>query len=95
MPHPFVHGPGSIGIAAAIAAILAAGAAVAAEAPAPAAGGLTALHCGHLIDTANGKMLGETTIVIEAGRIKDVASGTRRPRAPRPSTCRRKPACRV
>jgi imidazolonepropionase-like amidohydrolase len=36
-----------------------------------------ALQCGHLIDTANGRMLGETTIVIEGGRIKEVLSGTR------------------
>jgi imidazolonepropionase-like amidohydrolase len=56
-----------------------AGAAAAADAPAPVAGGLTALHCGHLIDTANGKMLGETSIVIEAGRIKEVSSGTQSP----------------
>ena len=78
MPHPFVDSP-SIGLAAAIAAVLMAGAAAAADAPAPAAGGLTALHCGHLVDTANGKMLGETTIVIDAGRIKEVSSGTQSP----------------
>jgi imidazolonepropionase-like amidohydrolase len=69
---------GSISIAAALAAILVAGTAAAADAPAL-AGGVTALHCGHLIDTANGKMLGETTIVIEAGRIKEVSSGTQSP----------------
>jgi imidazolonepropionase-like amidohydrolase len=79
MPHPAVDGPGSIGLAAALAAIFVAGAAAAADAPAPVAGGLTALHCGHLIDTANGKMLGETSIVIEAGRIKEVSSGTQSP----------------
>jgi imidazolonepropionase-like amidohydrolase len=33
------------------------------------------LHCGHLIDTAAGKLLGETTIVIDGERIKDVRSG--------------------
>jgi imidazolonepropionase-like amidohydrolase len=38
---------------------------------------VVALQCGHLIDTANGRMLGETTIVIEGGRIKEVLSGTR------------------
>ena len=70
---------GSISIAAAIAAILMAGTAAAADADAPAAGGVTALHCGHLIDTANGKTLGETTIVIDAGRIKEVSSGTQSP----------------
>jgi imidazolonepropionase-like amidohydrolase len=77
MPHPYVDSSRSIGIAAAIAALLTAGAAAAADAPA--AAGLTALHCGHLIDTANGKMLGETTIVIDAGRIKEVSSGTQSP----------------
>jgi imidazolonepropionase-like amidohydrolase len=40
---------------------------------------LTALHCGHLIDTAAGKMLGETTIVIENGRVREVSSGTQTP----------------
>jgi imidazolonepropionase-like amidohydrolase len=44
-------------------------------APAPA----TALLCGHLIDTANGKLLGETTIVIESGRVREVINGIRPP----------------
>ncbi len=43
------------------------------------AGDATALQCGHLIDTANGKMLGATTIVIEGGRIEEVSSGTQSP----------------
>ncbi len=34
-----------------------------------------ALHCGHLIDTVAGKLLGESTIVIEGERIKEVRSG--------------------
>jgi imidazolonepropionase-like amidohydrolase len=73
-----------IKIAPAVAAALAAGAAVlagtaaAADGPAPAAV-VTALQCGHLIDTANGKMLGATTILIEGGRIKDVVSGAQSP----------------
>src|SRR5271168_2520688 len=66
----------SISIVAAVAAILLAGAATAADAPAPA---VTALQCGHLIDTANGKMLGATTILIEGGRIKDVRGGAQSP----------------
>ncbi len=53
-------------------------AASAADAPAPAPA-VTALQCGHLIDTAGGKMLGATTILIEAGRIKEVASGVQSP----------------
>jgi imidazolonepropionase-like amidohydrolase len=70
----------SIALAAAVAAILmASGAAADAPAAAPADAAITALTCGHLIDTANGKMLGETTIVIEGGRIKEVASGAQPP----------------
>ncbi len=77
MPHPVIDSP-SIAVVAAVAVMFAGGAA-AADAPASAAGGLSALHCGHLIDTANGKMLGETTIVVDAGRIKEVSSGTQSP----------------
>ena len=69
-------------MAAAIAAILVAGfgtdIAGAGDADAPAAAPI-ALQCGHLIDTASGKMLGETTIVTEGGRIKEVLSGVRPP----------------
>jgi imidazolonepropionase-like amidohydrolase len=72
-----VDGRCSLTLAAAVAAILTAGAATAVDAPAAAS--VTALHCGHLIDTANGKMLGETTIVVEGGRIKDVLSGAQSP----------------
>jgi imidazolonepropionase-like amidohydrolase len=65
------------------AAILVAGFAVdiagAADPDAPAMAAVTALQCGHLIDTAGGKTLGETTIVIEGGRIKEVLSGVRPP----------------
>jgi imidazolonepropionase-like amidohydrolase len=55
------------------------GADSAADAPAPAAPAVTALQCGHLIDTANGKLLGATTIVIEGGRIKEVSNGVQSP----------------
>jgi imidazolonepropionase-like amidohydrolase len=40
--------------------------------PAPA---LTALHCGHLVDTVEGATLGPTTIVIEGKRVREVVSG--------------------
>jgi imidazolonepropionase-like amidohydrolase len=65
-------------LAAAITGILAAASAspAGADAPAPA---VTALECGHLIDTASGKMLGATTIVIEGGRIKEVVNGVQPP----------------
>jgi imidazolonepropionase-like amidohydrolase len=62
--------------AAAAAAGLFAGSAFADEAPPPA---VTALHCGHLIDTANGKTLGETIIVVEGGKVKSVESGSQSP----------------
>jgi len=59
-----------------VAAITAAGAAAAAD-DAPAA--VTALQCGHLIDTANGKMLGATTVVIEGGKIRELSNGVQSP----------------
>jgi imidazolonepropionase-like amidohydrolase len=67
--------------AAAAAMLVMSAAAAAADAPAtaPAAAAITALQCGHLIDTANGKMLGETTIVIEGGRVREVFSGVQSP----------------
>ncbi len=46
---------------------------VGAQAPAPATP--LALQCGHLIDTAAGKLLGPTLIVVEAGRIREVRGG--------------------
>lgn len=74
-------------LAAAAAALLASGCgalgAGAAEtespAAAPATAPATALQCGHLIDTAAGKTLGATTIVIEGGRVKEVSSGVQSP----------------
>jgi imidazolonepropionase-like amidohydrolase len=36
---------------------------------------ISTIHCGHLIDTDAGKMLGETTITIQNGRIKEVRAG--------------------
>jgi imidazolonepropionase-like amidohydrolase len=36
---------------------------------------VTALHCGHLIDTVAGKTLGATTIVIEGKQVREVQSG--------------------
>ncbi len=40
---------------------------------------VTALHCGHLIDTAAGRTLGASTIVIEGTRIRDVEAGSQTP----------------
>lgn len=78
MRYPRIDSRCSIALAASLASLLLAGAAPAADEPAAAAP-VTALQCGHLIDTAGGKMLGETTIVIEAGRIKQVLSGVQAP----------------
>lgn len=36
---------------------------------------VVALHCAHLVDTAAGKLLGETTIVVEGKRIREVKPG--------------------
>ena len=42
-------------------------------------GELTAVHCGHLIDTEAGKLLGESTVLINGKRIESVASGRQAP----------------
>ena len=39
----------------------------------------TAVHCGHLIDTQAGKLLGETTVVVDGRRIRDVIPGRSAP----------------
>ncbi|MBA8886982.1 imidazolonepropionase-like amidohydrolase [Dokdonella fugitiva] len=39
------------------------------------AGRTTALHCAHFVDTAAGKLLGATTIVIDGKRIRSVQTG--------------------
>jgi imidazolonepropionase-like amidohydrolase len=38
-----------------------------------------AVHCGHLIDVLAGKVLGETTVIIEGKRIREVIEGARPP----------------
>jgi imidazolonepropionase-like amidohydrolase len=56
-------------------------AAVALNLPAPAhaqpasAAGVTVLHCARLLDPAAGKMLGPTTLVVDAGKIREVRAG--------------------
>jgi imidazolonepropionase-like amidohydrolase len=64
-------------LAAGFAVLASVGLGVAADAPG--APSVTALLCGHLIDTAAGKVLGETTIVIEAGHVREVLSGVQAP----------------
>jgi imidazolonepropionase-like amidohydrolase len=43
------------------------------------AAGLVAVHCGQLIDTQAGQMLGETTVVIDGKRFVDVVAGYKVP----------------
>ena len=40
---------------------------------------LTAIHCGHLLDVVSGKMLGESTIVIDGKRVREVTAGSQAP----------------
>jgi imidazolonepropionase-like amidohydrolase len=68
----------SLCFSAGFAVLLSVGMSVAADAP-TAPGGVTALLCGHLIDTVAGKMLGESTIVIEGGHVREVLSGSQAP----------------
>jgi imidazolonepropionase-like amidohydrolase len=46
---------------------------------ATAAAPVVAIHCGHLLDVVAGKMLGDTTVVIEGKRIREVAAGSKSP----------------
>jgi imidazolonepropionase-like amidohydrolase len=59
-------------------ASLAAGHAIAADSAAPSAG-TVALHCPHMLDVVKGRTLGETTIIVESGRIREVLSGFQTP----------------
>jgi imidazolonepropionase-like amidohydrolase len=40
---------------------------------------ITAIHCGHMIDTMAGELLGETTIVVDGKRISALVAGHRTP----------------
>ncbi len=44
-------------------------------APAARSGDISVVHCARLLDTAAGRMLGETTLVIEAGHIREIHAG--------------------
>jgi len=70
----------SASLAAALTTLAGATAAQAAAAPAPAAAGpVTAIHCGHFLDVVAGKMLDDTTIVIDGRRVKQVGAGSQAP----------------
>jgi imidazolonepropionase-like amidohydrolase len=66
-----------------VAVVSVVGPAGAADAPADAmsssSSGITALHCPHLVDVVNGRLLAETTIIVESGRIRDVRPGIQTP----------------
>jgi len=59
-----------------LALMLATSIAGAADAPQPP---LVVLHCGHLLDTQAGKMLGEITVIIDGKRIREIQSGSSAP----------------
>jgi imidazolonepropionase-like amidohydrolase len=48
---------------------------VALAASAPVKHDVSMLHCARLLDTAAGKILGETTLIVDAGRIKELHAG--------------------
>jgi imidazolonepropionase-like amidohydrolase len=50
-----------------------------AEETSSAAPTVLAIHCGHLIDTLDGKMLGETTVVTDGKRVREVTAGSGTP----------------
>lgn len=55
------------------------GLALLAALPAAAADTVTAVHCPALVDTAAGKLLGPSTVVIEGNRVREVSAGTIEP----------------
>jgi imidazolonepropionase-like amidohydrolase len=46
---------------------------------APAATPLIAVHCGHLLDVLAGKMLGESSVIIEGKKVREVVAGSKSP----------------
>jgi imidazolonepropionase-like amidohydrolase len=50
-----------------------------AAADAPSSSATLAVHCGHLLDTLDGKLLGETTVIISGRRISAVQAGAGTP----------------
>jgi imidazolonepropionase-like amidohydrolase len=63
-------------LATAIACVFAGSASTAAEPPTPAAAATTVvLHCGHLFDPVAGTLRGETTVVTDGKRIREVKAG--------------------
>ncbi len=65
----------------------------------PAAPPLTAVHCGHLIDTEADRLLAATTVVVAGNRIQAVPAGVQTPAGARCSPaslrCATWPTCRT
>jgi imidazolonepropionase-like amidohydrolase len=62
-----------------LAAVLCHSASVAAASDSAPPSRVLAVHCGHLLDTLAGVMLGETTVVIDGKRIREVTAGNHSP----------------
>jgi imidazolonepropionase-like amidohydrolase len=56
-------------------ALLALPSAVPAQPPLPAGHSVSVLHCAHLFDPVAGRLLGETTVVVEDGHIRQIQPG--------------------
>jgi imidazolonepropionase-like amidohydrolase len=68
----------SLSSALVLTAALCGSAAIAADTAAPGAQVL-AIHCGHLVDVVAGKVLGETTVIVDGKRVREVVSGSSAP----------------
>ncbi len=83
MLSPIVRSIAMAAVAASAAATAATAAAGAADPPAADAAASTftsvAVHCPHLLDVVSGRLLGETTIIVVSGRIKEVQPGIQTP----------------
>jgi imidazolonepropionase-like amidohydrolase len=58
-----------------LASLIAAALASTFAADAPDSSPATMIHCGHFVDVQAGKLLGETTITVQGGRVKQVSAG--------------------
>ena len=63
------------------------------DAPPTTVPAVTIVHCGHLFDSDAGTLLGETTIITDGKRIKDVKPGRADAPGARRSSSATRPAC--
>jgi len=66
-------------ITAFVSALATADTAPAAESQNASAPAVTAIHCGHFLDVVAGKMLGQTTVIVEGKRVREVTAGAQSP----------------